>query len=51
MTKPEAYIVDQPDSPRRMKNDTHNMPEPLSGSKEVKKDHRKGQRHGEGKGH
>lgn len=51
MTKPEAYVVDQPDSLRREKNDTRNMPEPLSGSKEVKNNHHKGQRHGEGKGH
>ena len=48
MTKPEAYLVDQPTGPQREKNADKNMPEPLSGSKEVKNKHHKGQRHGEG---
>jgi small acid-soluble spore protein P (minor) len=46
MAKPEAYIVDPSPEPRREKNDANNMPEPLSGSKEVKNRNHKGQRHG-----
>ncbi|MDF2499782.1 MAG: small acid-soluble spore family protein [Anaerosporomusa subterranea] len=49
MTKPEAYPVDQSPGPTREKNDDKNMPEPLSGSKEVKNRNHKGQRHGEGR--
>lgn len=48
MTKPEAYPVDPPDGPNRVKNDDSNLPEPLSGSKKVKNQNHTGQRHGEG---
>jgi len=48
MTKPEAYLVDPPDAPKRTKNDDTNIPEPLSGSKKVKNQNHTGQRHGEG---
>lgn len=51
MTKPEAYLVEQPTGSKREKNDARNMPEPLSGSKEVKNNGHKGQRAGEGRGH
>ena len=49
MPKPEAYIIDPPNSPQRENNDDSNMPEPLSGSKTVKNRSHTGQRHGEGK--
>lgn len=48
MTKPETYPVNPPNEPRYTKNDDTNMPEPLSGSKKVKKHNHTGQRHGEG---
>lgn len=49
MTKPEAYLVDPPVGRKAQKQDDSNMPEPLSGSKEVKNRNHTGQRHGEGK--
>lgn len=49
MAKPEAYLVDPPTGQKQKKSDDRNMPEPLSGSKEVKKHNHTGQRHGEGK--
>lgn len=49
MTKPEAYAVDPPTGSNREKHDSRAMPEPLSGSKTVKNQHHKGQRHGEGR--
>ncbi|WP_082378493.1 small acid-soluble spore protein P [Propionispora sp. 2/2-37] len=48
MTKPEAYPVDLPNTPRRTKNNDSHIPEPLSGSKKVKNQSHTGQRHGEG---
>lgn len=51
MSKPEAYLVEEPTESRRKKHDTVNMPEPLSGSKAVKNSHHKSQRAGEGRGH
>ena len=49
MTKPEAYAVSPPTGPQREKQDNQTMPEPLSGSKTVKNQQHKGQRHGEGR--
>ncbi|TCL36753.1 small acid-soluble spore protein P (minor) [Anaerospora hongkongensis] len=48
MSKPEAYPVDLPESPKREKNDDSSLTEPLSGSKKVKNRNHTGHRHGEG---
>lgn len=48
MPKPDGYLTDPSPEPKRQKSIDKTMPEPLSGSKEVKNHNHKRQKHGEG---